>query len=310
MVVPALLATMEDTNEKQVLVVDQSGIIAPALQNEDHLRFIPESRSYEQIKANKPDSVYGILVIGADVMQNPRNVQLYAYESVTMDVESDIAGQIEKIIEDRKLLDYNIEDLPRIMEAVQTDVTMQTMQINDDGQEKESSSTMALMAAYFFGLLIYMFILLYGMQVMQGVIEEKSSKVLEVMVSSVRPFELMMGKIIGIASVALTQVAIWVVLIFVLGTAAMSLLGPDIAASAQATGAMAGGMPEAVQTMDSESLSMIRNILDPAFLLKLLGGFVIFFFGGYLLYAAMYAAVGSAVETAEDTQQLHPLRNH
>ena len=161
--------------------------------------------------------------------------------------------------------------------------------------------------AYIFGFLIYMFVFLYGNMVMQGVIEEKSNKVMEVMVSSVKPFELMMGKILGIASVAVTQFVIWVVFILVVGGAAMSLFGVgDMMAAASASAAMdpAAMMGTQMPSLDDETLSILRTVTDPAYLLRILGGFLVYFVGGYLLYAAMFAAVGSAVDNEKDTNNL------
>ena len=152
-------------------------------------------------------------------------------------------------------------------------------------------------ASYLFGFLIYMFVFMYGVMVMHGVIEEKNSRVLEIIVSSVRPFELMLGKILGIASVALVQFLIWVALILALGTAALHLLTPDALIRGAA-------VPGVVPQMDAGTLAAIRQVTDGGFLLKLFGGFLVYFVGGYLLYAAIFAAVGSAVDNVQDAQQL------
>ncbi|MDR2885892.1 MAG: ABC transporter permease [Rikenellaceae bacterium] len=303
-VVPAQLATMKSDKDKVVLVVDRSGVIADSLENRDHFIFRPQTASYEELRGQKDREAFGILVIGADIMDNPKNAQLYTYASSTIDTERDIARQIANVVEKRKLLAYDIENLPQIMEQVKTTVTLTTTRISEDGTERESSSVVAMISAYLFGFLIYMFVFMYGAMVMQGVIEEKSSKVMEIMVSSVRPYELMMGKIVGIAAVAITQFFIWMVLIFALGTFAMQFFADDIAANAQAMQEMAGGMAGGMGGMDPEMMSMLRNITDLSFLGKIFGGFVIYFIGGYLLYAAMFAAIGSAVDNAEDTQQL------
>ncbi|MDR2894122.1 MAG: ABC transporter permease [Alistipes sp.] len=302
-VVPALLATMKSDRDKVLLVVDDSGVVAQQLQNRDHFIFKPQTASYEELRRQKDEEAFGILVIGADVMNDPSDVQLYTYASSTMEIESDITSQIEQVIEQRKLLEYDIENLPQIMEQVSTTVTMSTTRIGEDGGEKESSSVLAMVSAYLFGLLIYMFVFMYGAMVMQGVVEEKNSRVMEIMISSVRPYELMMGKIVGIAAVALVQFFIWMVLIFVLGTAAMTFFAGDLAANAQAMQDLTagGGLPGG---LDAETMSMLRNITDLGFLGKIFGGFAIYFIGGYLLYAAMFAAIGSAVDNVEDTQQL------
>lgn len=302
---PMLLATIKSDTKKEVLVVDRSGGIAGELESGGQLVFTPTDKSYEELRKEEPKDIYGILVIGADVMENPGNVQLYTYGTSTMETENDIEKQIENIIETRKLLSYDIDNLPEIMQQVKTNVTMQTMQIDAEGKEKESSSVVAMGGAYIFGFLIYMFIFLYGAMVMQGVIEEKSSKVMEIMISSVRPFELMMGKILGIALVAITQFAIWMALIFVIGTVATQMFAADLAAGAQAMQQSASmGAASGMGSLDPQSASMLRSATDIGFLLKIFGGFVIYFIGGYLVYAAMFAAIGSAVDDAADTQQL------
>jgi ABC-2 type transport system permease protein len=178
--------------------------------------------------------------------------------------------------------------------------------LDESGDAKESSSVLNIALAYILGFLIYMFVFLYGTMVMQGVIEEKSNKVMEVMVSSVRPFQLMMGKILGIASVAITQFVIWVVFILVVGGAAMGLLGVDemlAAASATADPAALAALPE-MPAMDSELVAILSTITDPSYLLRIFGGFLLYFVGGYLLYAAMFAAVGSAVDNEKDVSNL------
>ncbi len=304
MAAPILISQIKSDNQKDVLVVDRSGRIAPELKSDGQMVFKPSDKSYEQIRADRPEDVYGILVIGADIMENPRDVQLYTYGTSTIEAENGIRKQIEGIIETQKLLSYDIANLPEIMEQVKTTVVMQTMQIDSEGKEKESSSMLATGGAYIFGFMIYMFIFLYGAMVLQGVIEEKSSKVMEIIVSSVRPFELMMGKILGIASVAITQFAIWMVLIFVLGTVASQIFAADLAAGAQAMKDVAGTGMAGMGGIDPEAASLLRGATDLGFLGKLFGGFVVFFIGGYLVYAAMFAAIGSAVDDAADTQQL------
>ncbi len=297
MAAPVIMARMKSDTLKQILVVDRSGQIAGKLQNTATLHFTPDDRSPEALREQKPEGVFGILVIGAHIMEHPDSVTLYAYESSTLETENAIRSQIQGIIEQHKLLQYNIENLPQIMAEVKTDVRMQTVQVYDSGEEKASSSALAMGSAYVFGLLIYMFVFMYGAMVMQGVIEEKSSKVLEIMVSSVRPYELMMGKIVGIASVAITQFAIWMVLIFSLGSIALQFLSGGAAPSMPA----GMGMPEGI---DAQAASILRSAVDPAFLLKIFGGFMLYFIGGYLLYAAMFAAIGSAVDEVSDAQQL------
>ena len=306
MFVPALMMNIQSDDTKEIVVVDQSGTIAEGLQNTNNLSFTPSDKSVEELTAEQQD-IFGILIIGKDVATNPSNVQLLTYESSTINIESEITEQIREIIESEKLKAYNIEDIDSILEAIQTPISLKVKQLGESGETKESSSMLNIALAYIFGFLIYMFVFLYGNMVMQGVIEEKSNKVMEVMVSSVKPFELMMGKILGIASVAVTQFVIWVVFILVVGGAAMSLFGVgDMMAAASASAAMdpAAMMGTQMPSLDDETRSILRTVTDPAYLLRILGGFLVYFVGGYLLYAAMFAAVGSAVDNEKDTNNL------
>ena len=304
MFIPMLMVNMKSDTVREIYVVDDSGVIADKLQDSGTLRFIPSDMPLEEIKEQSLD-IFGVLVIGNNVVEGG-GAQLYTYDSSTIDIESEISTQIKDIIETEKLKGYNIENLSEILASVETSVPLSVKQFSESGEAKDSSSVVAIVAAYIFGFLIYMFVFLYGGMVMQGVIEEKSNKVLEVMVSSVRPFELMMGKILGIASVALTQLLIWVVFIIVVGGGLMSLLAGDMIEAAQA---MSSGMPMDMSAMsgmvmDADMAAAINTLTDPAYLFRLIGGFIVYFIGGYLLYAAMFAAVGSAVDNEKDTQNL------
>ncbi len=309
MFVPALMMNIQSDEAKEILVVDQSGLIAERLEDSSTIDFTPSDKTLEELTAQQGESnPFGILIIGSDVATNPSNVQLLTYESSTINIESAISDQIASIIESEKLKAYNIDDIDAILAEIQTNVTLKVKQLDESGETQDSSSMLNIALAYIFGFLIYMFVFLYGNMVMQGVIEEKSNKVMEVMVSSVRPFQLMMGKILGIASVAVTQFVIWVVFILVVGGAAINLMGLDemmaAAGSAAAMDPMAMAGAAQMPAVDSEMVSILATITNPAYLLRILGGFLIYFIGGYLLYAAMFAAVGSAVDNEKDTNNL------
>ena len=307
MFVPALMMNISSDEKKEIIVVDQSGMVGERLQDDGQMMFSLSDKGFDTLKEEN-NEVFGILVIGEDVATNPSNVQLFTYESSTINIESAITEQVRNIIEAEKLKQYNIDDLDRILGEIKTPVSLQVKQLNESGEAKDSSAILNIALAYVFGFLIYMFVFLYGNMVMQGVIEEKSSKVMEVMVSSVKPFQLMMGKILGIAAVAITQFMIWVVFILVVGAGAMSLLGGDeLLAAAQASAAMDPAMASmggAEMSIDKDAAALINTITDPGYLVRILGGFLLYFVGGYLLYAAMFAAVGSAVDNEKDTNNL------
>ncbi len=298
--VMAWLMTRESDKIREIIVVDESGVVAPQMTDEGTIRYRMADQPFERVREEAPEGIFGILLIGDDIMTNSRTVQLYTYESSTVMIEEAVAGQIRQIVEAEKLKAYHIDNLDRILAEVETPIVLQTKEITESGETRDSSSTLALAAAYIFGMLVYMFVFLYGTMVMQGVIEEKSNKVLELMVSSVKPFQLMMGKIIGIASVALTQLLIWVVFIALAGGAAVNFFAGDAMTAMNAGEAM----PVEFNNMDMDGVAMLSRLTDVRYILTLVIGFVVYFIGGYLLYAAMFAAVGSAVDNEKDTQNL------
>ena len=305
MAAPALIMQFSRGDEKRIAVIDESGLVAPRLESDEELRFEPTDLTTEEARRTLTDR-FGVLRIGGDILENPSDVKLYANSSSSLSVESSITDQIERILEAEKLKRYNIDNLQQILDEVKTTVTLQTFR-NDKSQEEEThaqSSTVATVTGYVLGFILYMVLLIYGQMVMQSVIEEKNNRVLEVMVSSVRPFDLMMGKILGIASVAVVQVAIWGVLICGIGAAVMPHLMPsDVMASAQA---MQQGMPDAAAAsgMDPEMLQAVAAITDLGYIVRIFVCLLLFVFGGYLFYSAMFAAVGSAVDNVQDASQL------
>ena len=247
-----------------------------------------------------------MLWIGGDILENSNNVRLYANSSSSLALESNITGQIERILETEKLKAYNIENLSQILEQVETKVVMQTFR-NDKSQEEDAqaqSSAVATGLGYVLGFILYMFLLIYGAMVMQSVIEEKNNRVLEVMVSSVRPFDLMMGKILGVASVAVVQVLIWGVLI--VGVGALVMPPPDARRGHGGRPGHAAGHARRSRDDRHESRKCSRPwpMTDLGYIVKIFVSLLLFVFGGYLLYSAMFAAVGSAVDNVQDASQL------
>lgn len=304
MAAPALVMQFSRGEEKTIAVVDQSGLVAPQLEDDEELSFRIVDMPVEEAR-KQTEGLFGVLWIGADILADPSAVKLYANSSSSLSLELSITGRIERILEAEKLKAYDIDNLQQILDEVATSVTMQTFR-NDKSQEEETqagSSAVATAAGFILGMILYMFLLMYGAMVMQSVIEEKQNRVLEVMVSSVRPFQLMLGKILGVAAVAVVQLLIWGVLIVVLGSFVMPMLLPEeVLAGAQA---MQQGMPDATALagVNPDMLQAVAAVTDTAYIAKLFGCLVLFVFGGYLLYSAMFAAVGSAVDNVQDTQQ-------
>ncbi|MDE6445671.1 MAG: ABC transporter permease [Alistipes sp.] len=303
MVAPALIMQFSRGDTKHIAVIDESGLVAPQLQDDEELVFEPCTLGVEEARRELTD-VFGILCIGSDIVENPNNVRFYVNSSSSLVVESNITGQIEEIVKTEKLKSYHIGNLREILDEVRTRVAMQTFR-NDKSQEEDSrtqSPIVATVLGYLLGFMLYMFLLIYGSMVMQSVIEEKNSRVLEVMVSSVRPFDLMCGKILGVALVAVVQILVWGVLIgFVGGVVVPHMMPADVLVSAQAA---QGGMSDVAGDLDPELLQAVAAMTDMGYIFKLFGFLLLFVFGGYLFYSAMFAAVGSAVDNVQDASQL------
>lgn len=311
MVAPMLLTQFTGSEQKCIAVVDDSKLIGQHLQSNDEILFEQTPLTIELARIEYCDR-FAILHIGKSIMENPGDVRLYTNSTASITLEMNIASQLESVIEEIKLQRLNIEDLPSILASIKTNINLQsysngTPADNDSESstgEKANSSIVATVVAYVLSFLLYMFILIYGVMVMQSVIEEKNSRVLEVMVSTVRPLDMMLGKILGVASVALLQIAIWIALIMGVGYFVMPELIPDEMSMAVAM-LQQGASPESLGTdADMGLLQAIATLTDIGYLMKIIGSLLVFMVGGFLLYAALFAAIGSAVDNPQDAQQL------
>lgn len=305
MVALVFLMRMDSDDMVQIVVLDQSGVVGSELESNASVRFtITDDTTHTQaINDEQYSKADGFLVVGADVVEDPTNISLFTRKSSTLRLEQEVTDQIGSIVERERIAAYKIAELDSIIRVVKTQAAVTSYQIDELDNISQSSSSASMAIAYLGGFIIYMFVFMYGAMVMQGVIEEKSNRVIEVIVSSVKPFELMMGKILGIALVALTQVGIWLVLIIALGAAAQHYMFADMMAQLSSSDVNVAELA-AMQGIDAEALGAVKQFVDPGYLLGIFGGFMIFFVGGYLLYAAMFAAIGSAVDNVQDTQQL------
>ena len=291
-IVPTVLMVVGGKDTEKVMIQDGSGIVAPYLESSSTVEYVvaPVGSTLEQLKEDFNNlDVYAL--VGISELDSGNNVQVVAYsaEPLNVDIKSDISRKVNKAVEAMKLSLYNITDLDRILAEVKSDVQITTLTLTEQG-EKEESAEIYMALSYIMSLLIYMFIFMFGNMVMRGVIEEKSGRIVEVIVSSVKSVELMIGKILGIALVALTQFLIWVVLTLALVAVAGFLMGGDI-----------------VGTMESADVAGMGSILKGISEIRfgyVLTCFVIYFLLGYLLYAGMFAAVGAAVDNEADTSQL------
>ena len=304
MAAPTLMMLFAKGEQKQLVVLDESGVIAPQLTGDEEILFTPMDCALESARAD--ESIFGVLWIGADIVENPNNVKLYTNSSSSMSLESNISSQMERVIEQERLKRYDIENLEQIIKDVEANVTLTTYRndMQSEGEDEEAtSSSVAYLLGLVLGMMLYMFLLIYGSMVMTSVIEEKGSRVLDVLVSSVKPFELMMGKILGVASVAVTQIAIWAVLVCGLSAAVLpSLMPEDMMQTIEAV--EAGTMTSAEAGIDADMLSAVSLATDPMRLVMMFVWLLLFLVGGFLFYSAMFAAVGSAVDSVQDANQL------
>lgn len=282
MALPGIVANMTGPEDKTVAVVDNSGLLAPAFTNTDNMTFIMSDKDTDQLK--KDEDIDAILVIPADIVTNPDGATLFTRSSTSLQSDMFLSSLISKAIEQIKLKEYNIDNLEQIIAAVHTDVNIKTIRI-DGEEEQESSSVASYIVGVVMSMILYMFIMLYGQMVMTSIIEEKSNRVLELVVSSVKPTQLMLGKIIGIGCVAVTQLLIWAVLI---------------------GGFTALVMPELISGIagDAELSQIITTLGDPVYIMGLFGVMALFLVFGYLFYSGIYTAIGSAVDNIQDASQL------
>lgn len=310
MVLPAWFSSMEDTTEKRIAIIDQTNEYAQHITNTEFLKFdwLRNTTQPQIASEYKGEGYYAYIFIEKDLLEHPDAVTIYSDAQITIDVKEHISRKLEKILEEKKLASYNISGLDEIIKEVNnTRIKVKTIKLSEDGSEKESSQLVTTFAALIFAMLIYFFVIMYGTQVMRGVIEEKTSRIVEVIVSSVKPFQLMMGKIIGIAMVALTQFAIWVVLTMMIyfGISAFVFNGQQVPTRMD-------NQIEAVQSINADQAQATefqKNFADLAGKINALNmvgtlfAFLFYFIGGYLLYASLFAALGAALDTEADSQQ-------
>ena len=313
---PAIIMNFTSEERKNIALVDGSGVILPRIQDTDLIDFNDYSgHSVDSLKTQMGDIDIIVSVSPLDTATRSVNVAAYAAKPISVDMKSAIASQIDDAIEDYRLTLYDMDDLKQIMEEVKSNVVVETLTVDEEGNEEVSSSEVYMIISLVLSMIIYMFIIMFSGMVMQSVIEEKASRVVEVLVSSVKATELMFGKIIGVACVAITQFFLWVVLTFGLVTVISSVIGYDslmtsATVQAEQMTQMTEGlgmedqmMPAVAMPQDSE-LGAALTTLSSLNYGQLIFGFIIYFILGYLLYASFFAAIGSAVENEADTQQL------
>lgn len=303
--VPLWLSSIKGDEVRNVVVLDRTGKYAPLFEDADNYKFIAGDKSLESYKQASDKEVYAIVSITDDLIAHPEAATMYSEKQIPGDLSRIVNQVLSRKLENEKMATYNIPNLKEIIKESQINFEINTIKWSEDGSESETSSLVASIVGLIFTLISYMFIMVYGAMVMQGVMEEKTNRIVELMVSSVRPFQLMMGKIIGIGLVGLTQMFLWGILTMALVLGGQFLFMGSVDPQIMQQGSMMGhgasmpGMVEASQEPAAKLFGMLQtiNFAEIGFF------FVIYFIGGYMLYASVFAAIGSAVESQEDTQQ-------
>lgn len=301
-IIPIMVALHGDNEKRTIAVVDQSHWFERQFTNTETQTFIRlDSISIDSTKSLIQQGVYDIALYIPETQLNiPSSAVVYSLKQVPMNVEEHIKEVMKNEIQIQKLLASGVN--PDILESIKTNINLSVIRMDEDGGEKETFTEVQFLLGMILALLIYLFIMMFGGQVMQGVTEEKSSRIIEVIVSSVKPFQLMMGKVIGVSLVALTQFLMWVLLtgaIYLGFSAVVGISNPE----AISAGTLMSQEISNSNIMDNEAVQDIVNIAHSINFGAIIISFLIFFLAGYLLYATLFAAIGSIVDNNTDSQQ-------
>jgi ABC-2 type transport system permease protein len=304
-VIPILLAMQKD-ELKKVEFIDESGLIGQKLINTEEVAYSKSATTIALAKENFPKSKMDALVyIPKDIIEKPNGLQIFAEKNVNMSLKNNIEKIVENEVKNIRLKNAGI-DL-KIIEDNKVNVNANTFSLSEEGQKKNSSEAAALVG-YILAFLLYGILFIYGAQVMRGVMEEKTSRIIEVMISSVKPFQLMIGKIVGVGLVGITQFVLWIALSYLLTTVTMGVLKKDKFEEIKGKVELAQkqvdkGNPEVLQKSSDNPIESLIGYAKTLPIGTILITFLLYFLGGYLLYSALFAAVGAAVDSEADTQQ-------
>ncbi len=309
-IVPVLLANWSDS-DYSVAVVDDTSIFHQAFRDKDNVVFIPLGTGVDEALEMMHDGRFdAVLHIPQAAFQAPSTLRLFSSRSVNFNAKLLVENILRQEFESLKLAAAGID--AKTLKSTETPVNIQAIRIKDDGELITDYPEISMGLGLVSGFLIYIFIFLFGSQVLRGVLEEKTNRIVEIIVSSVRPFQLMIGKILGVGLVGLTQFLIWVMLTFAI-VGIFQMANPDLfkftpdervfVTSTQLLSAEEMELQkEAIQQYDTMAGQLLEGLSAINFPVMILS-FIFYFIGGYLLYAALFAAIGSAVDNEADTQQ-------
>lgn len=295
--VPLWLSSIENDEQQKVAVIDPTGVYAKALKASKSFYFSAQPTITKDMRSE--DSPFdAVVAISGNLVKNDGKVTIYSHKEIPGNLLDYIQSKLNETVQKQKLEATGIAGLDKIIDNVQRDVKMNTVKWSEEGDEQASSTYVAIIVGGIFTLLIYIFVITYGGMVMQSVIEEKTNRIVELLVSSVKPFQLMMGKIIGVMLVGIAQMALWGVMLSIIMTVASVVFGISQAPS------MAAGQPmsPSMMSMSQDTQEILTAIVNLPYLeIGLM--FIIMFIGGYLLYSSFFAATGASINEQEDANQ-------
>lgn len=298
-IVPVWLSMMESDDMKQVAVIDKTGKYLPQFRNNESYCFVPALEMQPEFRSDTTD-ISAVVMITDDLIKNPLAAAIYSRKEIPQSLSRIVSEVLNERIRHDKLESYDIPQLETIMKDFDESYSVRTVKWADDGTANESNAAIAMMSGMLLTFLIYMFIMIYGGMVMQSVMEEKTNRIVELIISSVKPFQLMIGKIIGIGLVGIVQLCIWGVMLLAILAGFGTMFDSSALQSPETTQTM---MSATAPAMDGELASLLATLYNMNFL-KIGIFFVLNFIGGYLIYASIFAAVAASVNEQEDSQQL------
>jgi ABC-2 type transport system permease protein len=312
-ILPTYLAMMDDKEERTIAVYDPTALVLDKMESNKFTKYhyIPKQEFDELSRNFKSGKYYAVLHIPENILTT-NHAEMISDKQVTFDVKNQITNRIENIIEGEKkqqvIAEVGVPDLEKKLAATKTNITVDTIKLGEEGKAVKSSTEIAMAIGYIAGFIIYMFVFMYGMMVMRGVMEEKQNRIVEVIISSVKPFQLLFGKVVGIGLVGLTQIAIWIILAMGIATGVSTFAGAKVQQTAiHGQNIMSGPQMEQLAASSPEAQNKVVEIIGMIGNLNIVlivFALVFYFVCGFILYASLLGAIGSAVDSDEDAQQI------
>ena len=297
--IPIWLA-MQDKEVKRIEILDESGLFQAKDLVDKEVEFKLVNKPAAELKASfSKEGFVAFVHLPKNIVSDSKELKIYSEKNLSLPLKSSIERVIEKKV--RATLMQQAGIASEVYEKTQVEINSETISVSSTGDETSSSSGGAMILAGVMGMLLYITLLLYGSQVMAGVIEEKSSRIIEVIISSIKPYQLMLGKILGVGMVGLTQFLLWIVLTIGLTQVASTFYGSS--PIQQRVEQVKKADPEVAKTMEASPMDEVTKVIESTNIPLVLGGFLFYFLFGYLLYSSLFAAIGSAVESTAEAQQ-------